>query len=100
MCSGLGGGNGGKHERRRDAYVSTPIFTYACVLLPCRLVHRRARATVSHLFAWLAELAFAAFWRPTYRVPVGGAGATPPVRSPAPRASAFTNPLPCSASVS
>ena len=52
-----------------DAYVSTPISTYMSAVLPCRLVQRRARATVSHFLIWVPELAciFAALATHTYR---------------------------------
>ena len=66
------------------------------VVLPRRLVQRRARATVSHFFAWILGLPcfHVALAGHTYRWPVGGAGATPPIRFPPPHARVSTTPLP------
>ena len=64
--------------------MSTPISTYMSVVLPCLLVQRRARATVSHLPTWLPELPciLAALAARTHPRPGGGGGAMPHVRSP------------------
>ena len=63
------------------------------VVLPCRLVQRRARATLPHSYVATAEVACTsiALARHTYHWRGGGAGATPSIRSPTPRV--FTTPL-------
>ena len=46
LLVGHDGGSGGKQERRRIGEYSL-FHLHVCVVLPCRLVQRRARATMS-----------------------------------------------------